>query len=134
MAAPLVTDELWQQIEPLIPVKPPRADRRGRPPIGARQALIGIVFVLRSGIPWNMLPAEMGCGSGVSCWRRLQEWTAAGVWPALHVKLLHVLTQAGQVDAERIVADSASVRAVFGGRTRGRTPRIEGKKAANATR
>jgi transposase len=134
MAAPLVTDELWQQIEPLIPVKSRRADGKGRPPISARQALIGIVFVLRSGIPWNMLPAEMGCGSGVSCWRRLQEWTAAGVWPALHAKLLDVLSRAGQIDAERVVVDSASVRAVLGGRTRVQTPRIEGKEAANAIR
>src|SRR5262245_44966163 len=121
MAAPLVTDELWQQIEPLIPVKPPRADRKGRPPISARQALTGIIFVLRSGISWNMLPAEMGCGSGVSCWRRLREWTDAGVWPALHVKLLHLLARVGQIDAERVVADSASMRAVLGGRIRGRT-------------
>jgi transposase len=133
MAAALVSDELWNEIEPLIPKKRPRADKRGRPPVDARQVLVGIVFVLRSGIAWNLLPAEMGCGSGVTCWRRLRDWTKAGVWPAIHRQLLQRLGKAGQVDAQRVVADSASVRAVFGGRTPDRTPRTGRKKAANAT-
>jgi transposase len=133
MAAPLVSDELWNDIEPLIPKKRPRRDKKGRPPVDARKALIGIVFVLRSGIAWNLLPVEMGCGSGVTCWRRLRDWTEAGVWPAIHLRLLHLLGKAGEIDAQRTVVDSASVRAVLGGRTRDRTRPIAGNQAVNAT-
>ena len=78
MARPLVPDDLWTEIEPLLPPPRPRP-KGGRRPIESRAALTGIVFVLRSGIPWEMLPAEMGCGCGMSCWRRLRDWQAAGV-------------------------------------------------------
>ena len=63
-----------------------------------RAALTGILFVLRTGMPWEYLPAEMGCGSGMSCWRRLHEWQRAGVWAALHRALLEHMGQAGQLD------------------------------------
>jgi transposase len=74
MANKLVTDELWEVIEPLLPEEPPKPNGGGRPRIDDRAALTGILFVLKSGIPWEMLPQEMGCGSGMSCWRRLKEW------------------------------------------------------------
>ncbi len=77
MAKPIVTDELWEVIEPLLPEEPPKL-KRGRPRIDDRAALTGIIFVLKSGIPWEMLPQEMGCGSGMTCWRRLREWQEAG--------------------------------------------------------
>ncbi len=73
MARPLLPDDLWSEIAPLLPPPRPRP-KGGRPPIGNRAALTGILFVLRSGLPWEMLPAEMGCGSGMSCWRRLRDW------------------------------------------------------------
>jgi transposase len=130
--AALITDELWVVIARLIPKRPPRP-KGGRPPIDDRLALTGIVFVLKSSIPWNHLPQEMGCGSGVSCWRRLQEWTQAGLWPAIHAKLLCILGKAGQIDASRALIDSASVRAVFGGSTPGRTRPTAGKTARNGT-
>ena len=78
MPAPLVSDTLWSVIEPLLP---PVAEKPkgGRPRVADRAALAGIVFVLRTGIPWEMLPREMGCGSGVTCWRRLRDWQTAGV-------------------------------------------------------
>jgi transposase len=78
--------------------------------------LRGIVFVLRSGIPWSMLPIEAFGVSGVTCWRRLRDWTAAGVWPAMHARVLSDLQAAGGIDHSIGVIDSASVRAVFGGR------------------
>jgi transposase len=87
MAKELVTDELWETIEPLLPPEPPKP-QGGRPRIDDRAALTGIVFVLKSGIPWEMLPKEMGCGSGMTCWRRLKEWHEAGVWERLHRVLL----------------------------------------------
>jgi transposase len=83
MAKKLVTDELWEVIEPLLSEEPPKPND-GRPRIDDRAALTGILFVLKSGIPWVMLPQEMGCGSGMTCWRRLKEWREAGVWEELH--------------------------------------------------
>lgn len=129
--AELVSDELWTQIEPLLPPVPPRSSKGGRPRVENRPALVGIVFVLKMGIPWQALPKEMGCGSGSTCWRRFAEWTRLSVWSQLHTLLLTTLGKAGAVHLERAVVDSASVRAVFGGRTPVRIPRIEPKKAAN---
>lgn len=79
MAFALVPDELWHEIEPLLPVQKPKP-KGCRPPISNRAALLGIVFVLRTGAAWRMLPKELGCGSGVSCWRRLRDWTRLGIW------------------------------------------------------
>ena len=72
MAKVLVDDALWELIEPHLPRRQPR--RTGRPRVPDRAALTGIIFVLQTGIPWEYLPPEMGCGSGVTCWRRLRDW------------------------------------------------------------
>lgn len=130
MAFALVPEEFWKEIEPLLPPLPPRP-KGGRPPVPNRNALVGIVFVLRTGAPWSLLPQELGCGSGVTCWRRLRDWTALGIWPAIHHRLLNVLGRGGQVDLSRAVIDSQSVRAVFGGTTPVRTLRTERKRAAS---
>ncbi len=130
--AELVSDELWKQIEPLLPPAPPPSSKGGRPPVENREALTGIVFVLRTGIPWQALPKEMNCGSGSTCWRRFTLWTQLEVWSKLHALLLTALGKAGAVHLERAVIDSASVRAVFGGRTRVPIQRIVRKPAANA--
>lgn len=116
MAKPLITDELWEIIEPLLPPDPPRRFRfPGRKRIPNRACLTGILFVLKTGIPWEDLPKEMGCGSGMTCWRRLREWQEAGVWEELHAVLLDRLRQADQIDWSRAVADSASLRSVGAG-------------------
>ncbi len=134
MAKPLLDDELWHVIEPLLPPAKPRRFRfPGRKPIENRQALTGILFVLKTGIPWEDLPQEMGCGSGMTCWRRLQEWQAAGVWQQLHEVLLAQLQGAGQIDWSRAVVDSSSVRALKGGPRRGRIPPIEPRRGASIT-
>ena len=114
MSKPLVSDELWSFIEPLLPPEPAKP-KGGRPRVPARAALTGILFVLHSGIPWELLPQEMGCGSGVTCWRRLRDWQQAGVWEALHHRLLDWLGDDGQVDWSRASIDSVSVRARRGG-------------------
>ena len=132
MAKPLVGEELWREVEPLLPRHPPNP-KGGKPRVPDRRCLEGIVFVLRSGIPWQLLPAEMGCGSGSTCWRRLREWTEAGVWPRLHRRLLNLLGARGRIDWSRAVVDSASVRAVFGGATRGPTRRTGRSAGASGT-
>lgn len=115
MAEPLVPDALWEAIEPLLPRHKARPGKRGRPPVDDRACLTGIVFVLRSGIPWKMLPQEMGCGSGVSCWRRLRYWQRRGVWKKLLHALLQRVGQERGIDWEHCCVDSQSFRAVFGG-------------------
>ena len=128
----LVTDELWEIIEPLLPPEPPKP-KGGRPRVPDRAALTGIVFVLKSGIPWEMLPREMGCGSGSTCWRRLRDWQEAGVWRELQRALLDRLGEADEIDWERASLDSASVAAKRGATKPARTRRIRANRARSAT-
>ena len=108
MAKPLVSDELWEIVQPLLPAPKPRRFRNpGRKRLDDRKALTGILFVLKSGIPWEMLPQEMGCGSGMTCWRRLRDWQQAGVWQQLHETLLSRLHGAECLDWSRACVDSA---------------------------
>src|SRR3982750_3164724 len=126
MAKPLVPDALWSVVESLLPRRKDTRRRRdksrrgGRPAVGDRAALSGVVFVLKTGIPWEYLPAEMGCGSGMTCWRRLRAWQAAGVWDRLHAVLLAELNAADKIDWSRAVVDTTSVRAMHGGKKRER--------------
>ena len=124
MAKPLLPDALWDRIRPLLPPppKPKRPDRSGRHRLDDRMALIGILFVLKTGINWEDLPVEMGCGSGMTCWRRLDEWTRAGVWPKLHELLLAELEYAGKIDWSRAAVDSSHARARGGGEKTGPSP------------
>ena len=132
MAKELLSDALWGLIEPILPPPKPRRSRYpGRKPMDRRKVLTGILFVLRSGIPWEMLPKEMGCGSGMTCWRYLRAWQEAGVWQKIHEVLLAKLREAESIDWSRAVVDSASVRAVLGGRKPARIPQIGAKRAAS---
>ena len=79
---PIVDNKLWNSVEPVIPPKE-SASGRGRQPIPDRAALNGILFVLKTGIPFSGLPTEVGAGSGLSCWRRLREWQNNGTWAKL---------------------------------------------------
>src|ERR1700720_1845686 len=114
MSTPLLPDALWHLIEPMLPFAP-RRPKGGRPRLPDRACLRGILFVLRSGIPGEMLPQELGCGSGMTCWRRLRDWQQAGVWQLIHFVLLDWLACYRQIDWSRAVVDGSSVRAVFGG-------------------
>jgi transposase len=121
MSTPLVSDELWTTIAPLLPTEPPNP-KGGRPRrISDRAALTGILFVLKSGIPWEMLPQELGCGSGMTCWRRLRDWQHVGVWQLLHRLLLQRLQDAGRIGWGRASLDSASVPAPGGANRPART-------------
>jgi transposase len=132
MAKPILDDELWEIIEPLLP--PPKRRRRrypGRKPIGHRQALSAIMFVLKTGLPWEHLPQELGWGSGMTAWRRLHAWQKKGVWKKIHAALLAHLQEAEQIDWSRAIVDSSSIRAVHGGKKRAAVPRIAAKLAAS---
>ena len=118
MAKPLVPDELWEVVRPMLPKHRRKPGGRGRPPVDDRDALGGILFVLRTGIPWEFLPQQMGCGSGMTCWRRLRDWHHAGVFRRLHRRLLGRMREAGCLDFTVGIADSSSVRAVHGGKKR----------------
>lgn len=114
MAKELLPEGLWEMIAPILPSERPKP-KGGRPRVPDRAVLTGIIFVLRSGIPWEMLPKELGCGCGMTCWRRLREWQAAGVWERVHRLLLARLRSADKIDWSRAVVDSAYLRAVLGG-------------------
>ena len=132
MSKPLVTDELWALVAPLLPVEPPKP-KGGRPRVPDRACLTGILFVLRTGIPWGMLPPEMGCGSGATCWRRLRDWQDAGVWDRLHQALLDRLGEADRIDWSRASLDSASVPAKRGAKPPAPIQRIAANRARSAT-
>ena len=131
MSKPLVTDELWALVEPLLPRHEP-SPRGGKPRVPDRVCLTGILFVLKTGIPWEDFPCEMGC-CGMTLWNRLDEWRRAGVWQRLHELLLAELRAAGEIDFARVVVDSSSVRAVHGGKKRAPAPRIAANLAASIT-
>src|SRR5687768_3416185 len=131
MSTPLVSDELWALVAPLLPPEPPKPTG-GRPRVSDRAALAGIVFVLTSGIPWELLPQGMGCGSGVTCWRRLRDRQEAGGWDRLHRELLDRLGEADRIDWSRASLDSASIPAKRGATSSGRTQRTAANRARSA--
>ena len=110
MGKQLVPNELWMIIEPLPPPEPSKSNG-GRLRAPDRAALASIIYVLKSGIPWGMLPKGLGFGSGVTRWRRLRDWQKAGVWRRLHLVLLDELGKAGLIDWSRVSLDSASASA-----------------------
>ena len=129
----VVSDELWKLVEPLLPVKERRFRYPGRKRLPDRQALQGILFVLHTGIAWTQLPAELGFGSGVTCWRRLDEWQTAGVWERLHAVLLARLRAAGELEWSRAIADSSQIQAEKGAPKRARARSIVAVPAASTT-
>jgi transposase len=100
MAKPILPDAVWALVEPLLP----QDDRpgAGRRPIGDRRTLTGILYVLRTGVPWDQLPLELGCGSGMTCLRRLRQWQRSGTWPRIQQMLLETLPQASSLQWARV--------------------------------
>ena len=127
-----ISAALFKKIEPLLPTFVPSA-KGGRPRVSDEMALNGVLFVLRTGIPWEELPQELGFGSGMTCWRRLRDWQAAGVWHGLHLALLDELRNADKLDFNRFSMDGASVPRPRGACTQAPTPRTGENLAANVT-
>jgi transposase len=120
---PLVSDALWQRLEPLLPPQPRRRFRfPGRKPLDQRHILTGILFVLKTGIAWDDLPAELGCGCGKTCRHYLQHWQQCGVWLKLHAVLLAELNGADQIDWARALIDASFAKAPEGGEDTGPNP------------
>jgi len=128
----IVSDELWERIGPLLPVRQRRFHNPGRQRLPDRPALQGILFVLHTGIAWRHLPSELGFGSGSTCYRRLDEWQRAGVWERLHALLLSELRAAGELEWSRAVADSSHVQAKKGAPKRARA-QLTGPETAPST-
>ncbi|HWA98633.1 MAG TPA: transposase [Pirellulales bacterium] len=121
-----IDDALWQRIELLVGRRPRRAKRAaGRPPADDRQLLAGIVYVLRSGIRWNRLPARLGFGSGMTCLRRLRAWQRSGAWRRIENELRFHLPEAARIDWQR-----ASRRRKPRRRGRQSPPELSGGSAA----
>jgi transposase len=110
MAKEILSEELWRRVEPCIPAAPHRRRVPGPQPIEDRSVLVGILFVLKTGLPWEELPAEMGAGSGMTCLRRLRQWQQSGVWRRIRNAL------AGAFDPHEIDWKRAEVRTRVGRR------------------
>ena len=127
-----ISAALWKRIKPLLPAAV-ASPKGGRPRLDDEAALNGILFVLRTGIPWEKLPQELGFGSGMTCWRRLRDWQASGVWHQLHMLLLAELRRADRLDFSRASIDGSSVPSPRGAHTPGPIRQTAASSAANVT-
>jgi len=105
-------DEQWVLIADLFPWNPPTR-KGGRPPVPPRSCLEGILWVLRTGARWKDLPKSFP--SYVTCWRRLRDWSAAGIFQKAWARLLHKLDGLGGVNWEEALADGTFSPAKKGG-------------------
>ncbi|MDQ0904700.1 transposase [Streptomyces canus] len=122
-----IEDGLWERIEPLLPVVARRCRHPGRKRLEQRKVMCRILFVLYTGIRWEVLPQELGFGSGMTCWRRLRDWNETGVWQQLHELLLAELRAGDILDLSRVSVDGSHLRALKGGDATGRSPVDRGK-------
>ena len=132
MARQIVKNELWNKIEPLLPQEKSKGSN-GRPQISNRQVFTGIVFVLKTGIPWEDLPQEMDCGCGMTAWRRLEQWQKMGVWKKIHETFLNELGKDGHIEWKKFLIDSSSIAAPKGGFKQAPIRRTALRQGLNAT-
>ncbi|WP_423748109.1 IS5 family transposase [Frankia canadensis] len=118
----VLTEQLWERLAPLIPVRQRSFRYPGRLPVDDRAALEGILWVLRNDVAWRQLPTTLFGVSGVTCWRRLRDWQAAGVWQRLHEQMLAECNAAGRLDLHRALVDSSHVHALKRGAQTGPSP------------
>src|SRR2546425_13299503 len=100
MPKTILCDGLWKRLEPLLPK--PRENRHvqfaGRKPSEPRRILTGILFVLRTGIPWRWLPATSDFPCGQTCRGYLRQWHKAGTWQSIFEMLLAELQATHKID------------------------------------
>jgi transposase len=114
---PLLTDEQWSLIEPLLP-KRKASPKGGRKPVENRRVLEGILWILRTGARWKDLPDTYPSPS--TCWRRLRDWEAQDVWVHIWRTFLADLDEAGWLDWEEAFVDASFFAAKKGGSASGR--------------
>lgn len=129
MAGRLLTDELWNEIEPLFPTWQP-SSKGGRPPIDNRTVFTCMLFMLKTGIGWRDLPTELGA-SEKTVRRRLNTWKEQDLWTAIFHRLLTKLRAAGRLDLAEVLIDGGLIKAPCGGENADPTPRIEAEVAVN---
>jgi len=130
MSSRLLPDELWNEIEPLFPEYEFSPDG-GRPPTETRTVLTAVLFVLKTGIGWKDLPTEAFGVSYKTCTRRIDEWTAAGIWQQIHELFLAKLRGAEVLDWSRVLVDCSLVKAPLGGPKPARTRQIAAARAVS---
>jgi transposase len=109
MTRKIIADDLWQLVQPYLP--PPRQKpAMGRPALADRSVLTGIVFVLKTGISWDDLPEEMGCGCGATCFRRLRDWQRSGIWQTIRPILQNRLPCGARIDWSRAELAASRMR------------------------
>jgi len=101
-----LSDEQWERLEPLLPAQKPRT---GRPNVGHRQIINGILWVLRTGAPWRDLPERYGPWSTVAS--RFYRWREAGIWDRIWSQLQSEADEQDQIDWEIHLLDGTVVRA-----------------------
>ena len=129
MAGRLLTDELWEDIEPLFPKYQP-SSKGGRPPVDNRTFFTCVLFMLKTGIGWRDLPTELGA-SEKTVRRRLKAWNEEGLWTAVFHQLLAKLRAAGRLDLTEVLVDGGLIKAPCGGENADPTPPIEAAPAAS---
>ena len=108
-----IPDELWDEIKSILPKeKPPRTV--GRPIVRYRKVIDGILYVLRTGCQWKMLPKEYGSSS--TCHRRFQEWNGLNVFKKVWIKLLKIYDDLIGINLTWQSIDSISIKSPLGGR------------------
>ena len=108
-----IPDELWNEIKNILPDEKPK-NTRGRSIVPYRKVLDGIMFVLRTGCQWKMLPKEYGSGS--TCHRRYQEWMQLGIFDKLWSRLLQKYDKKIGIKWDWQSLDSISIKSPLGGR------------------
>jgi len=112
-----LTDAQWLVIEDLFPV-PTMTRLGGRPRIPPRECLEGILWILRTGARWKDLPTFFP--SPPTCWRRLKEWTEAGIFQQAWARILRTLDRCGKIDWDQALADGSFARAKKGAHSSGK--------------
>ena len=114
---PLVTDEQWVKIEPLLP-KPKHSRKSGRKPKPPRACFEGLLWMLRTGARWQDLPDRFTSYS--TCRRRLILWEEQGIWEKAWRAFLAELDEGGRLDWEETFADGSFASAKKGASASGR--------------